>query len=512
MISGKDNNRLLQLLPIPPDVTKRLDALILAGEAAGARPGRVGLGDGWGARRSPIGGTVLFDHETAPRRWAQFDRNGTLHAVLRWQRPSSLQSGTLAGDVPLQELAWARVRVPGGGWLEIEPGSASHPIWGRSDRLIDAESGKTLARLAAQDYGRLSWIPPVDHPAAIPAGGGEAVINLLAALMADQGRESVKYRGPYPTHQLFDALCRSFTPTEIDRDARERFCNGELSQAWAGEMEPSPVRWAPRPWEPLTPAPGVEVRLRAGDCVKIDTVWVGRVPFRRAERHEGRLPCGERVWIAPSPGKAAATRYHAGLVMLGEPYKNFLTLDGGGNIIEDRRPTGRRVVSGPPLTSVWHDLVFAWSALHSTPPLASSVMALRGSVPLRWAALPLRLAHDNGNELLVNSGLANQYRRLLPGHERAKLGLLLISDVLQGLASLIRARARMALERRRPVPRPEALTREARRALTEAGERVAKAAPLVLRAVAAGEAVVAEEAVAAGEAVVAGEAVAAGEA
>ena len=63
-----------------------------------------------------------------------------------------------------------------------------------------------------------------------------------------------------------------------------------------------------------------------------------------------------------------------------------------------------------------------------------------------------------------------------------------------------------ALERRRPVPRPEALTREARRALTEAGERVAKAAPLVLRAVAAGEAVVAEEAGAAGEAVVAGEA------
>ena len=510
MISGPDQNRLLRLLPIPLDVANRLDALISAGAAAGARPGRVGLGDGWWAWRPPIGGTVLFDHETAPRRWAQFDRNGTLHAVLRWQRTSPSQTGAPPGDLPSQELAWARVRIPGGGWLEIEPGSASHPIWGRSDRLIDPESGKTLARLAAQDYGRLSWIPPVDHPAAIPAGGGEAVINLLAALMADQGRESVKYRGPYPTNRLFDALCRSFAPTESDRDARERFCNGELSKAWASEMAPSPVRWAPRPWEPLTPAAGVEVRLRAGgtegnrrragDCVEIDTVWVGRVPFRRAERHEGRLPCGERVWIAPSPGEAAAVRHHAGLIMLGEPYQTFLTLDGGGNIIEDRRPTGRWAASGPPLASVWHDLVFAWSALHSTPPLASSVMALRGSVPLRWAPLPLRLAHDNGNELLVNSGLATQYRRLLPGRERAELGLLLISDVLQGLASLIRARARMALERRRPVPRPQALARESRRALTEAGERVAKAAPLGLRAVVAGEALGAGGAVAAGEA------------
>ncbi len=509
MISGEDQIQLLRRLPIPLEVADRLAALNSAGAAAGARPGRVLLGDGWWAWRHPLGGNVLFDHEAAPRRWAQFDRNGKLHAVLRWQQTLQPQTGAPSRDSPPRELAWARVRVPGGGWLEIEPGSASHPIWGRSDRLTDPESGKTLARFAAQDYGRLAWIPPMDRPAAIPAGGGEAVINLFAALMADQGRDSVNYRGPYPTNQLFDALCRSFALSENDRDARARFCEGELSKAWGGEMDTSPVCWAPRPWEPLAPAPGVDVRMRTGapegnrhgavHNVEIDTVWVGQVPFRRAERREGRLPCGERVWIAPSAGEAAAARHHAGLVMLGEPYQTVLTLDGGGNIIEDHRPAGRWAALGLPLTPEWHDMVFAWSALHGTPPLASSVMALRGSLLLRWAALPLRLARDNGNELLINAGLVTQYRRLLAGRDTAELGLLLISDVLQGLASLIRARAQMALERRRPVPLPPTLAREGQRALKEAKALLEEAAPVVLRTVAAGEAVLAEEAVAAGE-------------
>ncbi|MEK7363595.1 MAG: hypothetical protein AAB016_06435, partial [candidate division NC10 bacterium] len=49
------------------------------------------------------------------------DRHGTPHTVAEWDDAGRLRQ--------------ARVRLPDGSWIGIEPAAAESPAWGRSDRL-----------------------------------------------------------------------------------------------------------------------------------------------------------------------------------------------------------------------------------------------------------------------------------------------------------------------------------------------------------------------------------------
>src|SRR5439155_829533 len=160
---------------------------------------------------------------------------------------------------PVSELAWAgdgslesaRVRLPDGSWLSVEPRATTAPPWGLSDRLWRAErfpepggwAGERLTVFEALDWARIDRIPSLAEPARLPPGGGTAVLNLIAELAREQGAARLAYPGPYPTEQLFLALLESFRYEPADaQDPLAAFMAGELV-------------WTPAPHQrPLAPA------------------------------------------------------------------------------------------------------------------------------------------------------------------------------------------------------------------------------------------------------------------
>jgi hypothetical protein len=459
-------------------------ARLAAGDEAPLLPG-------WFVRGDALGGSALFERDPgtgATRRWGEVDRHGHPHVLAAWRDFGAGSS----------RLAWARFRLPGGGWLELEPGSARHPLWGAADRLILPEQGVTLCRIAAQPWGALGCIPALERPAALPPGGGEAALNWLAALAEDQRRSAISYRAPYPTGHLFEALRRSFRPLEPEAQARLRFSRDALRLALAPPevMAENPVRWAPHPWTALLPAPGVLLRHRGG----IETVWIGSVPFRldpvrpRRSRdglvpgeRRGTLAAGERLW---REGPPEAPRTVAGLVLLGEPYRSFLALDSEGRVLEDRRPEEPACAPldpDAPLDPIWCKVVLAWSAARAAAPLASAVLTLWGRLALRWAPLPLTLAASGEGGISVQAGLRDQFMRLRACRDPVALALMLVSDLAGGLMPHVLARAQAELE---AGPRPTSvhmLLREGEEAQARARETLNNALPTLVHALVEGK-------------------------
>jgi len=172
--------------------------------------------------------------DAAGRPAGEHDRHGSALSALEWS--------------PDGRLHRARVRLPDGAWVAIEPGAGAPGPWGASD-LVTRE-GRPLTRLAALDWTRVNRIPPLAEPARLPAGAGTAIFNLLARLAAEQGVSVLRYDGPYPTEALFLALLESFRFTPEDAsDPIAAFARGELA-------------WAPAPYDAAIEAGGVWVQRR----------------------------------------------------------------------------------------------------------------------------------------------------------------------------------------------------------------------------------------------------------
>src|SRR5688572_13431313 len=143
------------------------------------------------ARLSP---TVVRD--AAGRRLADTATDGQPTALLHWRPDGRLQR--------------AQIRLPAGGWITLEPGAGEDAVYGRVDRLRWGDGAADSTVFRALDYAAVDRIPVLAEPARLPAGAGTAVLNVIAALAADQARDALAYDGPFPTEQLFLALLESF--------------------------------------------------------------------------------------------------------------------------------------------------------------------------------------------------------------------------------------------------------------------------------------------------------------
>ena len=474
---------LLPSLRLPVQVADAMRR-VLAGDAQGPAPGRRNpLEGGWWLQGGAWGSLALFQASpnAAPRRWAWADRGGRLHSLLRW--------GDTAADGP---LLGAALLLPGGNWLEVKPGAARHALWGASDLLSVRQSGdlREVACCQAVDYARIGCIPPVDRPAHLPPGAGEALLNLLAVLLADQGATQVTYRGPYPTEQLFYSLLRSFRCPAPSEETLNAFTRAGPALALSGESADNPVPWQPRPYEPVRAAEGICAHMRDG----VETVWVGEAPYRRAATTETSTEAstealtvaapagGPRVWREKRDGDA---EYHVGLVLLGAPYRRAGVLNCRGGLMEwHEAPPGESPADGEtPATRAWHDAVFAWAALNSTAALAPGILALQGRLPAVWAHLPHALAAIDNDRLLLQAGACDQFRRLREGQESGPLALMLISDVLSGAVPLLRRQAQAMLEAAPPLDWG-ALLREGETARRNTGNTLKRVVPALARSLA----------------------------
>jgi hypothetical protein len=368
------------------------------------------------------GGRV--DRDARGRRVRELDRYGEPVATLRWT-----DEGPLAA---------AAVRLPDRSWLVIEPRAAHDGRWGVSDLL--RRGAAALTHCAAVDWAGVDAIPPLAEPARLPAGGGTAVLNLVAALAADQASGPVPYRGPYPTEQLFLALleCFRFTPTDAARDPLAAFMAGAL-------------HWVPAPHARAFAPAGVYVQTR-GRVEK--AVWQGRAYYRSDWQSVYRH--------ATHRLHEVGGRMHGSLWALDAPLEDHLTLAPDGTVLAATLPPPDEGAVSSPAPAVTAGLAAAIVAA-SAPPLADTLRALVGELALEWTPLSGELAVLAGERvrlsLRLRRALAARLAAATTRAEQVRLGFAALADLAHALGDGLRARAQARLASASPEVQAEALGR-----------------------------------------------------
>ncbi len=388
----------------------------------------------------------------------------------------------------------AAVRNVDGAWLGVEPGADEHALWGAADRIVrlgKPGSGplEVLTGSGALDWDRIAAIPPLADPDRLPPGAGTSLLNLLASLAADQRGGSLRYRGPYPTEQLFWALVESFRFASGAPEPLAAFTAGGEATLQSGEAYEAPLDWTPAPHERLFLDPGVYVQLRDG----VEKVgWEGRLYYRAD--WQGLTRREHRV-VRPVTDPEGGRRYVAGLEALGRRLEAHLTFDERGELVEAPATSAPACEADAPLPASWREALGALLPLEATPLLAPAIDAVWPALAIVWGTVPRDLVEVRGDTVRLGRALARAYTRERVGLSRAAhrpLAQRLVREVLGLLGPPVR-RAAAAWLLAQPATRQAAFlaaaTGEARPA------RVARAArPLarLLDALAAGEALPAE--------------------
>src|SRR5919204_2539064 len=252
-------------------------------------------------------------------------------------------AGRLAGEqdphgTALSELEWrddgrlhrARVRLPDGGWITIEPGAGAPGPWGDSDLVT--RDGQSLSRVAALDWSRVDRIPPLAEPARLPAGAGTAIFNLLARLAVEQDVAVLRYDAPYPTEALFLALLESFryVPAQAP-DPSGAFAAGALA-------------WTPAPHDVAIETGGVWVQRRE----RIEKIVVGGRIYYRPDWQGVRRRTPRLV-------RDVGDTVRASLVVLGRVLEDHVVLAADGRVLDtpsapadplDVTPLAREISAG----------------------------------------------------------------------------------------------------------------------------------------------------------------------
>jgi hypothetical protein len=382
-----------------------------------------------GERRTPYGGTIRF--RAGPGRGLrvlELDRYQAPVATLCWDTTDALTA--------------AAVRTASGAWIAIEPRAASHWGWGLSDRLwllSDGPGGagrQPLTVFEALDWAAIDHIPPLAEPARLPPGAGTAVLNLVAALAADQEIARLRYHGPYPTEALFLALLEAFRYVEGDRDPLDRFRAGQLD-------------WAPAPHERHFEPSGAAVQLRDG-VEKV--VWRGQAYYRTDWQSVAR-------W-APGRVHERGGTVRCSLWALGAVIEDHLVLDPAGHVLRvlEAAPDPRHAV---PLSPEVQAGLVALVRAQSAPALAGAVAAEMAALAIEWAGLAGGLVEVTGARARLARTLADvggaRIQAARSPAERLGRALELLVEMARLLGDPVRARAQARLAELPPAAQPTAL-------------------------------------------------------
>ena len=309
-------------------------------------------------RRGAVAG--LRRRRAGRRRLVTIDRRGHLIAACRWR-----EDGT---------LAWAKCLTGDGDWIGIEPGGGRASARGASRIAVwlldpDApwEPREALTLFQAVDYERPDASRRSSQPARLPPGAGTAVLNLIAGLMKDQGVARVRYRGPYPTEQLFTALLECFRHDPA------------LRRPLAASSTSGDLDWLPAPHERHWVAPGVSVQLRHGSTRSCSTASrsigaTGRAVTRREPRVVREE--GDRASSARCGRSAARSRTGS-------------SLDRTGEVLERARAARRSDARPRRCRPLWAPALAELIARESAPALAAALRRnVMRALALEWGAVP----------------------------------------------------------------------------------------------------------------------------
>jgi hypothetical protein len=347
------------------------------------------------------------------RRLVEVDRHGTLLAALRW---------SAAG----LDAAW--LRLPDRRWLRIEARAAREAPWGIVDRVwltTDlAATGTALTVFESPDYLHLERIPTLAEPARLPPGAGAVVLNLIAALAADQRRATLAYRGPYPGEQLFLTLLESFRYDTADADPLGVFTAGAL-------------HWRPAPHERVFAGDGVSVQLR-GRIEKV--VWRRRAYYRPDWQGVTR--------VAPRRVHDVDDGVRCSLWALGAALGDQLALERDGavrGLLESAPPPAeiRALPAAVPAA------VGALVAAGSSAALGPLIETAARRIALEWGPVAGDLAEVGAGHARVSGLVRARVGELLDAApsraERAAVGLAALTELAHLLGDSLRADAQEEL-------------------------------------------------------------------
>lgn len=373
------------------------------------------------ASAGPSDAVAVLPHGTAVcyapggrRRILELDRRGNALAALAWRADGALAS------------AW--VRIGDGSWLGIEPRATADAAWGASDRLWHADRpappgaprGVPVTVFAALDWARVDAIPPLAEPRRLPPGGGTAVLNLIAALAADQRRRRLRYRGPFPTEQLFLALLEAFRYEPGVADPLAAFRAGALA-------------WEPAPHERCFGEDGLYLQLR-GRIEKV--VWRGRAYYR--PDWQGVTRHAPRRITDTAAGACCA------LWALGTTVEDHLLVAADGEARAVQAPDPTPEAPRPMARAVWAGVV-ATVAAQSAPELGDSIRAVADQLEPEWGEVAGDLVAVHGERVRLSCRL----RRLAaariaaaPGRAEALgVSLAALAEIAGLVGDEVRARA-----------------------------------------------------------------------
>lgn len=358
--------------------------------------------------------------DAAGRPAGEHDRHGTPLSSLEWRSDGDLRR--------------ARVRLPDGVWLAIEPRAGAPGPWGASDLIT--RDGRALTRMASVDWRRVERIPVLAEPARLPAGAGTAIFNLLARLAVAQGVEVLRYDAPYPTEALLLALLESFRYVPPDaRDPRAAFAAGALA-------------WAPAPHDVSIEAGGVWVQRRE----RIEKIVADGRAYYRADWQGVRR-------LTPRAVRDDGDAVRACLTVLGRVIEDHVLLGADGRVLARPAPP----VDPPGVLPVAPEIVdglVATLVATSAAALAPWLHAAAREVRFVWGPVDADLVASAGDRITLSHRLRRALADATRGRERGEAlvaALALLREAADLVGDALRARAQAALAAEAPDVQARAL-------------------------------------------------------
>jgi hypothetical protein len=345
-------------------VVSKLDA---AADAIAYPPG---MGSRAGARTLRHGTRVEYDRGM-PVRW--IDRGGTVALECQWQE---------------RRLDRARLRIPDGRQVVLSGRAGHHPLLGVTD-TVAIEGAAPLAGCAEVEWSAPVVIPALDRPGSLPPGAGTAVLGFLAWRCAEAGIGALRYRGPYPTGALFDALLECFAVAGDPASAFTRFSAEVVRAAATGVAVEPQVEFRPAPFERRW-QPGVCAQLRDG----LERVWLGPLAFARDRAGSRRL-------------RADGDGWEATVELGGLRWATVARLGSEGELIEGPHapPPLSAALLGRPLPAGVRAALVEALPPRAPPLLQPQVRAVLETAPLRWGDAGTEPARADGDEIVVHAAL-----------------------------------------------------------------------------------------------------------
>ena len=463
----------------PPPVSKPeyLRALEQAQAAPHPRGGEIfRIGALTLARVRSHGSVTFYDPASgtgAPRRLCTLDPGGELVEVCRWSEGRGLVD--------------ARLRLPDGKWLRLLPGQGAPEIWERADAIEigEARIGEQWQPLTSQqaiDFERIVHIPAAWKPARLSGGAGTVLLNFLAQLLEDQDAPRVRYRGRYPTAQLFDALQESFVleSSEDPRWLRAQFSDRAQSAAFGSSDIAPDVDFIPAPFELCTTGPESAVLLRE----RPERVFYAGTSYALARTGGTRTPGARRVW---KRGEA----WEFGLFVLGAPVELHGRIELREQSIEATAPLQQGADRFVPAELYWRDALLLCTFAQAPAALAVSLLELMDESHVGFRPLPRDLARLEGVHLFIREGLGEVFASRATdrsGPEQIELALVLLGEIGVALLPALLALSQQRIERAGAEERARLLAPANIAAAKAEIERRAGALTTLLQAIVAGTA------------------------